>query len=348
MESTVNSGFFPIFVVMILLTGSTGLLGSRLLFDLVSKGYKVRAMRREKSRMNCVDYYFSSHPELLQKVEWVNGDVTDIFSLEAALENVTQVYHCAARVSFQPSDRDIMHNVNVEGTANVVNACLDKKITKLCFVSSIAALGRTGTESTIDETASWKTSKLNSFYAVSKYGAEREVWRGIAEGLNAVIVNPGVIIGPGNWKTDSSMLFRQVAKGLKFYTAGVTGFVDVKDVSLAMIALMESTVMNERFVLVGENKPFRDVMDRIADKLGKSRPGIYAGPLLSSFAWKVEFLKWKFTGSKPVITKETARSAAGKFYYSGEKIKKMLAFNFTPIENTIDQVAEVFLADQKA
>ncbi len=328
---------------MILITGSTGLLGSRLLFDLVSKGHQVRAIRREKSRMNCVDHYFSGHPELMANVEWVMGDVTDIFSLEEALVGVTHVYHCAARVSFQPSDRDLMHHVNIQGTANVVNACLDNKIAKLCFVSSIAALGRTDTEELIDETASWKTSKLNSSYAVSKYGAEREVWRGIAEGLDAVIVNPGVIIGPGNWKTDSSMLFRQVAKGLKYYTSGVTGFVDVKDVSKAMIGLMESSVVNERFVLVGENKPFRDVMDRIADKIGKPRPGTYAGPLLSGLAWRVEFLKWKITGSKPVITKETARSAAGKYYYSGEKIRKNLGLNYTPVEESIDQAAEVFL-----
>jgi dihydroflavonol-4-reductase len=331
---------------MILLTGATGLLGSRLLFDLVTKGHRVRAIRREKSRMNCVDHYFSGHPELVDRVEWVIGDVTDIFSLDDALANVTQVYHCAARVSFQPSDRDLMHHVNIQGTANVVNACLDRKIAKLCFVSSIAALGRTDTEELIDETASWKTSKLNSSYAVSKYGAEREVWRGIAEGLDAVIVNPGVIIGPGNWKTDSSMLFRQVAKGLKYYTSGVTGFVDVKDVSKAMIGLMESSVVNERFVLVGKNKPFRDVMDRIADKIGKPRPNTYAGPLLSGLAWRVEFLKWKLTGSKPVITRETARSAAGKYFYSGEKVKKILDMNYNAIEDVIDEVAVIFKNSQ--
>lgn len=293
--------------------------------------------------MNCVDYYFSGNPELMGKVEWVTGDVTDIFSLEEALEGITQVYHCAARVSFLPTDRDLMHHVNIKGTANVVNACLDKKIDKLCFVSSVAALGRTYTSELIDENASWKTSKLNSSYAVSKYGAEQEVWRGVAEGLDAVIVNPGVIIGPGNWITDSSMLFRQVAKGLKFYTAGVTGFVDVKDVSKAMIDLMESGTVNERFILVGENKPYRDVMDRIADKIGKPRPNIYAGPLLSGFAWRVEYLKWKITGSKPIITQETARSAAGKHYFSNEKIKKLLGMKFTPVEESVDRVAEVFL-----
>lgn len=328
---------------MILLTGATGLLGSRLLFDLVSNGYKVRALKRECSRMNCIDHYFSGNTELMGRVEWVTGDVTDIFSLEEALEGVNQVYHCAARVSFLPTDRDLMHHVNIQGTANVVNACLDKKIDKMCFVSSIAALGRPHTPTLIDENASWKTSKLNSSYAISKYGAEQEVWRGVAEGLDVVIVNPGVIIGPGNWHTDSSMLFRQVAKGLKFYTSGVTGFVDVKDVCSAMIGLMQSSTVNERFVLVGENKPYRDVMDRIADKIGKSRPNIYAGPLLSGFAWRVEYLKWKLTGSKPIITKETSRSAAGKNYFSSEKIMKLLGMKFTPVNDSVDSVAEIFL-----
>ncbi len=332
---------------MILITGATGLLGSRLLFDLASKGHRVRALRRSTSRMNCVDHYFGTHPELLEKVEWVEGDVSDIFSLEAAMPGVTQVYHCAAKVSFQPSDRDYMHHINIDGTANVVNMCLMKGVKKLCFVSSVAALGRTGTEEVIDESAVWKTSAMNSAYGVSKYGAEREVWRGVAEGLDAVIVNPGVIIGPGNWKTDSSMLFRQVAKGLKFYTSGVTGFVDVADVSQIMISLMEGEIVNERFVLVSENKPFRDVMNRIADRIGKKRPGIYAGPLLSGLAWRVEFLKWKISGYKPVITKETARSATNKHYYSSAKILKTLGRDFIPIEKSIDNVAEIFLKSGK-
>lgn len=328
---------------MILLTGATGLLGSRLLFDLVSKGHKVRAIRREPLRKNCLEHYFLNPIDLEAKVEWMQGDVTDIFSLENAMQGITHVYHCAGKVSFQHSDRDKMHLINIQGTANVVNVCLDKKIEKLCFVSSVAAIGRTGTEEMIDENAAWKTSKFNSSYAVSKYGAEREVWRGIAEGLDAVIVNPGVIIGPGNWKTDSSMLFSRVAKGLKFYTSGLTGFVDVKDVSQAMIMLMEGDIKNERFILVGENKTFRDVMDRIADAVGKPRPSVYAGPLLSGLAWRMESLKSFLSGSRPVITKETARSANGKNYYSSVKIKNAMGLKFSSVDDAIDKTAEIFI-----
>ncbi len=329
---------------MILVTGATGLLGSRLLFDLVSKGHKVRAIRRTNSRMNCVDHYFGPYPELFDKVEWVLGDISDIFTLEAAIPGITHVYHCAAKVSFQPADHDYMHHINIEGTANVVNLGLQAGVEKLCFVSSVAALGRANGLDMIDENATWKTSEMNSAYAVSKYGAEREVWRGIAEGLNAVIVNPGVIIGPGNWKTDSSMLFTRVAHGLKFYTSGITGFVGVDDVTRVMIQLMESDIRGQRYVLVSENLPFRDVMDRIADAIGVTRPGIYAGPLLSGIAWRTEYLRGLFTKKKPVITKETARSANNKFWYSSEKIIRELGFQFTPVNDAIDQTAERFLS----
>jgi dihydroflavonol-4-reductase len=328
---------------MILVTGSTGLLGSRLLFDLTSQGHVVKAMRRKSSRMGCIDYYFATRPDLMQKIEWCEGDVNDYYSIDAAMSGVEYVYHCAGKVSFQPGDRNIIDRVNVDGTANVVNLCLDKGIKKFCHVSSVAALGRTELSNVIDENAVWKTSPENSIYAISKYGAEREVWRGVAEGLNAVIVNPGLILGPGNWKTDSTMIFGEMWKGLKFYTAGVNGLVDVSDVSKVMIQLMNSNIVNERYVLVSESKPLRDVFDRIADNFGKKRPSIYAGPLLTELAWRFEFVKSLFTGSKPVITRETAISARGKNYYSSEKIKKAIGMNFMEISKSIDLASAAFL-----
>ncbi|HMT29414.1 MAG TPA: NAD-dependent epimerase/dehydratase family protein [Bacteroidia bacterium] len=331
---------------MILVTGATGMLGSRLIYDLVLKGYKVRAMRRTDSQLNRVNRYFSAHPELFNSVEWVNGDITDIFSLEDALAGVDTVYRCAARVSFLPSENASMQLSNINGTANVVNLCLEKGIRKLCYVSSIAALGRSGLANMINEDSAWKTSKYNSAYAISKYGGEREVWRGIAEGLDAVIVNPGVIIGAGDWKTDSSMLFRQVKKGLMFYTHGENGFVDVRDVSRIMIQLTESDIVNERFILVSENKTFRGVFDRIADRIGVRRASIYAGPLITSLAWRFEYLKYKLTGSKPVITRETARSARGKNTYDNSKIKKLLGVEFIDINTSIDDASAEFLKNQ--
>jgi nucleoside-diphosphate-sugar epimerase len=327
---------------MILVTGATGLVGSRLLFDLIASGQSVRAMKRSGSRMTRVNACFAGREDLARKIEWVEGDITDVFSLEAALIGINRVYHCAAIVSFQPSDHKRMLHVNITGTANVVNLCLASGIEKLCYVSSVAALGRISGSDIIDENSVWKSSQMNSGYAVSKYGAEREVWRGIAEGLSAVIVNPGVIIGPGNWKTDSSMLFTRVARGLRFYTRGSTGFVDLEDVTRAMIQLMDSEVSGQRFILVSENVPFRDVMNRIADTIGVSRPDIYAGPLLSGFAWRMELLRGWVTGKKPVITKETARSATNRFCYSSDKIRKEFGFKFRPVMEAIDRTAEKF------
>ena len=212
----------------------------------------------------------------------------------------------------------------------------------MCHVSSIAAIGRNGTSAIINEENSWKTSAHNSEYAISKYGAEREVWRGIAEGLNAVIVNPGVIIGPGDWRTDSSMLFGQVQRGLKFYTEGMNGFVDVRDVTASMIQLMNSERSGERFILVAENKPFREVFDCIADQLNKPRPNRKAGPMLASLAWRVEWIKSKLFGTRPVITKETARSASGINRYDNSRIKAATGIQFIGIERAIADAAVYF------
>jgi nucleoside-diphosphate-sugar epimerase len=267
--------------------------------------------------------------------------------LEDAMTDVEYVYHCAGKVSFQPSDKDIIDYVNVAGTANVVNLCIEKGIKKLCHVSSVAALGRTDSELKIDETSMWKNSEENSVYSISKYGGEREVWRSTAEGLNVVIVNPGLILGPGNWKTDSSMIFRQVWKGLRYYTSGVHGMVDVKDVSKAMIALMNGDFRNERYILVAESKPLREVFDRIADKLGKKRPDIHAGPLLTGIAWRIEYLKSLFLKSKPIITRETSITACGKNYYSNEKIKKAIGMEFLDVMDSVDAAADAFLDSMK-
>jgi len=334
---------------MILVTGGTGLVGSHLLFNLVNGGSKVRALKRESSSLELIKKVFSYYSDeadvLLSLIEWVDGDVTDIYSLYDAMENIEQVYHTAAMVSFNPSDRKIMTKTNVEGTANVINAGLNKKIKKLCHVSSIATLGRTDNEKLIDEETHWINSKNNSSYAVSKYGAEREVWRGIIEGLPAVIVNPSVIIGPGNWNKGSSRLFKQVWDGLKYFTEGVNGYVDVRDVAKSMILLMESDITDSRFIVSSENIDYLNLFSLIADGLGKNKPSIKANSILSQLAWRMEKLRSSFTGNNPLITRETARTAFQKYYYSNEKIKKTLGFEFIPMGVSIKETCRLFLKD---
>lgn len=325
---------------MILITGATGLVGSHLAYDLVSSGCSVRALKRPDSNLPMIKKVFSLYaddPEgLFNKIEWIEGDVLDIFSLEDAMEGVDEVYHCAALVSFLPEDKKKLLRVNTEGTANVVNASISMKIRKLCHVSSIAALGRPERPAElIDEKLVWKTSRHNSMYAVSKYGAEREAWRGTAEGLDVVIVNPGIILGVAGPGMGSSRLFNTVYNGLKVYPPGMNGFVDVRDVSRAMILLMNSDLKNERFILSGANLEYRKLFTLMADAFGKPAPGLKVNPALSGLAWRIEKLRAAFTGVKPLITRETANTAVQQYTYSSEKIKKAIGFEFTPIEETI-------------
>jgi dihydroflavonol-4-reductase len=274
----------------------------------------------------------------------VEADLVDIFSLEDAMEGVEEVYHCAAIVSFLPGDRNKLLQANTAGTANLVNAALEKKIRKLCHVSSIAALGRPESQSDlIDESLVWKTSRNNSNYAISKYGAEREVWRGTAEGLDAVIVNPGIILGVAGKSQGSSRIFNTVWEGLRFYTSGKNGFVDVRDVVRVMILLMNSDIRNERFILNGDNVEYKKLFELIASAFGKSAPSVRVNPMLSGLAWRVEKLRSTISGVKPLITRETARTAVQHNEYSNEKIRKELGFEFTPIEETVQHFCRIFM-----
>ena len=344
-QSTVNCQLISYLCFMILITGASGELGAQVLFDLVKAGKKVRALRRnttDLSHIRTVFHHYSEEPErLFNEVEWVEGDLLDIFSLEDALEGIDEVYHCGAIVSFLKKDHQPMLRVNTQGTANLVNACLQKKIRKLCHVSSIAALGRPEIEEkVIDEELSWKTSRNNSVYAISKYGAEREVWRGVAEGLNAVIVNPGIILGIAKNQKGSSRLFITVRNGLMFYPPGMNGFVDVLDVSRAMIQLMESDIAGERFILTGVTLSYRELFSLIAEHFGRPAPRWKTNLLLTEIAWRAEGVRSAMIRKKPLITKETARTSRIRFYYSNEKIKKVLGFEFTPTKKTIRRYCE--------
>jgi dihydroflavonol-4-reductase len=324
---------------MILVTGGTGLVGIRLLFDLVAKGKKPRAIKRKSSSLVMLKKIFhvlsDQADEMLEQIEWVDGDVQDYLSVENAIQGVDLVYHCAAVVSFDPKDKLTMMGINVNGTANVVNASLAAGIRKLCFVSSVAALGRAEESIMIDENGEWSDSKENSTYAKSKYAAEREVWRGVAEGLNTVIVNPSIIIGPGDPIRSSAKLLSAAMKGNPFYTAGVNAFVDVRDVSRAMILLMDSNIVNERFIINQNNYPYRHILNLMAEGFGKKHPHVEIKPWMFELLWRVDKLRGLISGTSPLITSETARTSSKRYLYSNEKICKALNFSFIPIEDSI-------------
>ncbi|MDZ4757181.1 MAG: NAD-dependent epimerase/dehydratase family protein [Bacteroidota bacterium] len=336
---------------MILVTGGSGLVGTWLICKLLLQGKEVRAIKRVQtdfSDFELVSKLNSITPEHLQKLQWVLGDINDIISLENAMRGCDYIYHCAALVSFKQKDRDLMMEVNVEGTANVVNTALALRVKKLIYASSVAALGRSqsGVEA-IDEDTKWETSGNNSNYAISKYKAEMEVWRGIEEDLPAAMVNPGIINGPGTWQRSNGRMYYNIYKGLPFYTKGGGGYVDVRDVVNAMIQLMESDIVAQRYVMVGENLSILDCFNMIADNLKKKRPHIYIGPFLSEIGWRIFGVYSYLTGKEPIVTKELARTALLESKYSSDKIKRELGFKFIPMTESIKYCSEVFLAEQK-
>ncbi|MEE4177692.1 MAG: NAD-dependent epimerase/dehydratase family protein [Bacteroides sp.] len=329
---------------MILVTGGTGLVGSHMLFELIKSGYRVRATRRKNSQLDLVKKLFEWYDAdkgkmLFDQIDWVEADVIDMPSLQEAIRGVKAVFHCAAMVSFLPADRERMMKVNVEGTANLVNAALVEGVEKFCHCSSVSTIGQPEPGQPATESLVWKTSPSNSWYAISKFGAEREVWRGSEEGLSVVMVNPSIIIGPGDTARSSSQLYQSVKNGLKFYTKGITGFIDARDVALAMKLLYESPVINERFIMSSENIQYRQVFDYFAEFAGVEPPKYFAGPFLSEMAWRLEKLRSLITGKKPLITRETARNANNVRFFSSEKIKKALGFTFRPVKEAAQNTA---------
>jgi len=326
---------------MVLVTGGTGLVGAHLLLHLIENGEDIRAIYRNAASIKKTkDLFLLYNKEsLLEKINWVQGDIIDVPSLEIAFENIDYVYHCAALISFDPNDEAIIRKTNIEGTANIVNFCIDKSIKKLCFVSSIAALGDLKEhEKSITEETEWNPEKEHSDYAISKYGAEMEIWRGQQEGLNAVIVNPGVIIGPGFKEQGSGKLFKNVQNGMPFYTKGNTGFIAVTDVVKIMFDLVKSEIKNERFILIAENVTFHDIFNAITKAYKIKAPSIYLSPFMMGVLWRIDWLFSTIFRQKRNLDKTTARASFSKNLYSNEKIKSTLGIEFVAINQYVKEI----------
>lgn len=325
----------------ILVTGGTGFLGAYIIKELVQQGFHVRAIKRVAAQMPLfID------AEVLQKVEWVEGDILDVVSLADAMQGIDTVIHSAAIVSFHKKERAKMYHVNVEGTKNVVNTAIENNIKRLIYISSVAAIGRKLTSTTVNEKAQWEESNANTHYATSKFKAELEIWRGFAEGLEGVVLNPATILGFGNWDQSSCGLFKTAYKEFKWYTNGVNGFADVEDVARITVALMNSTITEERYIVCNDNWPFRKLFDTIADTFGKKRPSKLATPFLSGIAWRMEKARSIISGKKPLLTKESAKVANSFTRFDNSKLLKALpGFNYTPLEETIQKACKKYLAN---
>ncbi|MFZ1528561.1 MAG: NAD-dependent epimerase/dehydratase family protein [Ferruginibacter sp.] len=313
---------------IVLVTGSAGLLGKNLIEELLKEGKTVRAIYN-KTAIENID-----HPNFSQ----LSCNILDIMALQTAMKGITELYHCAGMVSFQKKDRQLLYKINTEGTANVVNAALEAGIRKMVHVSSVAALGRIREGISITEKMQWTPETSNSIYGHSKFLGEMEVWRGIAEGLDAVIVNPVIILGAGNWNEGSTRLFKSAYEEFPWYTTGSTGFVDVRDVSRAMIGLMQNDIHAERFIISAENETYRNVFTSMAKAFGKKPPHKKVTPLLASLVWKTEALKSFFTGNKPLVTKETAATGMASVQFDNGKLLKFLpGFAYLPLQQSIKE-----------
>jgi len=336
---------------MILVTGGTGLVGSHLLYQICQSETKVRAIKRAYSKTNFVRQVFSYYTEkadlLFEKIEWVNADLLNIPELDLAFQGITKVYHCAAWISFNPKHKSKMMQTNIEGTTNIVNLCLIHQIHKLCHVSSVASLGQPKDCASTDENTHWVSSPENSYYALSKYHSEMEVWRGIEEGLNAVIICPAIILGPGRWEKGSSMIFKQIWKGLSFYTSGTSGFVDVRDVVNVMTQLMNSKIKSERFIICSESIPFKKTFNYIAESLGKKKPQIKVGPFLSAVSWRIAKIISIISGKSPLITKESILAGNSISIYENKKIKTTLNYQFKSVEQSCKDFSTIFVQEHK-
>jgi nucleoside-diphosphate-sugar epimerase len=316
---------------MVLITGGTGFLGAYIIKNLVEKGHSVRAIRRASSTLP-----FFIEQKIWDKVEWVEGDVLDVVSLSEAMKGVDAVIHSAAIVSFTKDNRKEMYNVNIEGTTNVVNIALEAGVRRLLHVSSVAALGRTTKATTLTEEKKWEDNKNNTHYAITKHHAEMQVWRGFAEGLQGIIINPSTILGFGNWHQSSGAIFKNAYKNFPWYTKGVNGFVGVEDVAEAAVRLLVSAINEKRFIVNAENRSFQSLFTRMAEAFGKKTPHRYANRNLSEIAWRLEALKSFFTGSKPLLSKETAKVAHSQTSFDNSALLNALpGFSFTPLDVVI-------------
>jgi len=332
---------------MIFITGGTGLLGSHVLVELLKRGKSVRAMYRKKERIHQVENVFkhffgTEATAYFSKIEWIEGDLLDVSTLDKGIKGCDTIYHCAALVSFKKRDFKRLMKINKEGTANVVNCSLSHNVERICYVSSTAAIGLSETKAVNDENNKWVKSSDNSNYAISKYSAENEIWRAKEEGLETVIINPSVILGVGDWNESSLTLFKAIKKGLKFFTPGANAFVDARDVAHILCELDERDIINDRFLVIGENLAFKELFELIADEFNVKRPSIKVKSWMAAIAWRIEGILHFFFGKTQTITRETSKSAMRVTKFSNEKIKKALNYEFVSIEMSVKHTVKYF------
>ncbi len=334
---------------MVLVTGATGILGRVIVLELLNRGKSVRASKRKDSNLNEVKesfrFYGENPDEVFQKIEWVEVDFEDLDSLKNALNGVDEVYHCAAKVSFHPKDKKQLYQTNIKGTKQLLYACENAEVKKFLFVSSIAVLDGLNENGELDETSDFNPKVDHSSYAISKHFSEMEVWRASAEGMQTVVVNPGLIIGSGNWNSSSGTLFKELGEPSYTFSGG-TSYVDVRDVAKISVELMEQNIFGERFILISENKKYQEVANFIKQKLGKPTVKIVPNGLLSIGVFLNAILGWLISHLR-MANKTNVKSVTEFNKISNQKIKERLQYEFIPVEESLNFHLENYLSKRK-
>jgi dihydroflavonol-4-reductase len=334
-----------------LVTGATGIIGSHVALQLLLQGQEVTAVRQRNSDLARVQrlfaFYTPTHEELFQKIKWIELDILDVFAIEDALEQINVVFHCAGFVSFRRADRKKLFLINEQGTRNMVNASLQKKVAAFCHVSTIGTVNNAEYPFALHEGVFWKTSGKESDYAISKYNAEREVWRGMEEGLNIVIVNPGVVLSPVFWQQSSSQIFERCYNGNKFYTDGQSAYVAATDVSIIMVELVKRRIFGQRFIVIENNYTFKKIFDLVHGCLKKPAARYRVSDTTLKIMGFVHRFFYGLIGKDPLLTKSLINAALNRQSYINEKVKNTLGFTFEPVDKTIRKICEFYLKERQ-
>lgn len=332
---------------MNVITGGTGSVGMHLVATWLAAGEPVRVFARpqaERSRLrNFLAHALAHDPGAFDRLEWAEGDLMDGIALEEAFAGAKRVVHAAAVVSFHRRDAVHMMRANRDGTANVVNAMLATGVGELVYISSVAALGRKPGEPVVHEETVFEDGPAVSAYARSKYRAELEVWRGQEEGLRVLVLNPVIVIGPGDYARSSAALLSQVANGLRFFPTGSNGFVAAQDVADAAWQLLQSGAWGHRFVVCGFHATYREVLDALADALETQRPRFAVRPWMAGIAWRVARLVEFVTGHPAFATRDALATSARNHRYSSEKLTNRIGLAFTPLQPAAKRAADHYL-----
>jgi len=292
------------------------------------------AIKRESSRLELLD-------GCEDKIQWIPASLQDIDLISEILPEVDVLIHTAAIVDFRKSKRDALYECNTHLVADLINACLRAEVKKVIHFSSIAAMGRAEESSLITEKTPWKESRLNSDYGKSKYLGELEVWRGVAEGLEAVIFNPSLVIGAGFWKKSTPTILPQVEKGRAFFPTGSNGIVDVRDVAQAVVLALEGAGANERFLLNGANLKYKELFSTLAKYINAPIPSKPLSPKLLNLAVRIARICESLNINIPFPSQQLQVLSA-QSNYDGRKSEELLGLTYRPFNETLRETAEAY------